>query len=384
MTNDGFFDLPLHVQKALMARLLGFQVLVPRRPLLESLSSYWIAEGLVNSICRLADAALDDMDDELSLESFLSRFLSDLKADADRLSPGAENVISEILSELTELVESFCVAPHDPLRELTDAVAQTAADFYQFYGVPVPSDLWDNAEPAFVFKRGCLALSFYPDIHVQAFTRFSSQDWRMAWVYLELTPIWFAPETIAALPRVMLHEYISHVPQGPYYAVREHPDAADSFAEGWMDYVAHCTHECALERRGPSEALGEYLIQTWVGSYREAGDRFNDARRSVPRFDSSAAERSLGTKVAELFHDELRRLVEAKALGSTASADELMYRLSFGLNASPVTNVTRRLFVHKLQLCLLRRSRSDVLVSSLKQWACGKLGIEDLVVRIPG
>lgn len=381
MTGDGLFSLPLHVQKALVGRLLGFQALAPQKALLQSHNAHLAGEVLSNSLCLLTDAALDDVDTEESLESFLEGLVRNVRAAVAPVLPRGGGTLTGVLDDFAELVDQFRASPYDPLQELADAAAHTAVNFYQFYDARVPSELWYHTTPAFKFVRGETSLSFDPAVHLQAYTQFDTRDWRSGWVVLTLVPRWFDADTIAALPRVLLHEYISHVPQGPYFAPREHPDAGDSFAEGWMDYVAHCVHQSALDREGLSEKLAEHLLLTWMNLYRTAAERFFAARCAVPAYDRTAAERCVGAAAALSLHVVLRRLAEASALQTTASADDVMYRLSFALNTSRLSNTRRRLFVMEIRKHALYASRSDVLINALNHWISGELEPEALVAR---
>lgn len=375
-------SLPLYVQKALVGRLLGFQAIAPRRVLLDSHDAHWAGDLLALSLCRLTDAALDDVDNEEPLELFLEGLVRDMRDTAALVMSDDREVIVAILDDLAELVGHFCASPYDPFRELADAAARTAADFYQFYGAGVPAELWDQTGPVFGFLRGKTELSFDPSVHLQVYTEFATEDWRPARVVLKLVPRWFDADTIASLPRALLHEYISHVPQGPYFAPRTHPDAADGFAEGWMDYIAHSVHQSTLDREGLADTLAKHLLLTWISLHRRAAERFYNARCAGSAQDRTAAERRLGATAAHDLHDELRRLVKTSALRTTVKADDLMYRLSFGLNSSRLSNAARRRFVTAVHLHTLRASRSDILVNALRNWELGNLELEDLVARV--
>ena len=268
--------------------------------LLDSHDAHWAGDLLALSLCRLTDAALDDVDSEEPLELFLEGLVRDMRDTAALVMSDDREVIAAILSDLAELVGNFRASPYDAFRELADAAARTAADFYQFYGAGVPAELWDQTTPVFSFLRGRTeGLSFDPSVYLQVSTEFATEDWRSARVILKLVPRWFDANTIATLPRALLHEYISHVPQGPYAAPRTHPDAADGFAEGWMDYVAHCVHQSTLDREGLADTLAKHLLLTWVSLHRQAAERYSSlvvqGRPATERLQSAAWERPLLT-----------------------------------------------------------------------------------------
>src|SRR5262249_54752118 len=154
--------------------------------------------------------------------------------------------------------------------------------------------------------------SFLSTIHVQLWTEFGIDDHPTAQVMVKIPPRWLDQETIAALPRSLLHEYVAHVPQGPHSERRLHPDAADMFAEGWMDYVAHCIFRAVMERRGPSLGLGVSLAPTWITLHEDAAERFFAARCALADGDRTAAVRHEGVAAARQLHDQLRQLTETK------------------------------------------------------------------------
>src|ERR1017187_6984419 len=367
-------SLPLHVQKAVLGRLLGFQALAPQLSLLESRGCLIAGRWLTQCIYRLTDTALDDVDGHEPLIPFLERLVAELEAEAEKLPLEVNDTVGGILRELAELVAAFGKSPEDPLRQLVTAVAQTAASFYQAFGAAVPEQLWDRAQPVISFCGGDVCLSFATEVHFQVLTRFDTEDTHSAGVSLKIAPRWLDAKTIATLPRALLHEYISHVPQGPYPDARKHPDADDGFAEGWMDYVAHRIHRTVLERQGPSNALGDYLVLTWLGLYDAAAERFFAAPCALRDHDPVPAARSEGAEAARQLHDLLRGLRE-----TSEHPDEALYRVSFGLNASELSSVKRRRVAAEIRRCLLRASQSDALVTALRQWAEGQIELEDFL-----
>ena len=372
-------SLPLYAQKAVLGRLLGFQALAPQLSLLESRGCLEAGGWLTACICRSTDTALGDVDNREPLVSFLERLVAELEAEAEKLPRDVNDTVGGILQELAELVGAFGKSHEDPLWQLITAVAQTAAGFYHAFGMAVPDEPWERVQPVISFLGGDASLSFAPTIHLQVSTKFGMKDTQSAEVCLKIAPRWLDPETIAALPRVLLHEYISHVSQGPYQDERAHPGPEDGFAEGWMDYVAHCVHRAVLQRRGPSNPLADYLALTWLGFYEATAERFFSARSALRGYDPAAAARSEGAKAARQLHDLLRGLKE-----TSDNPDEALYRFSFGLNVSGLSSVHRRLMVAQIRRCLLRASRSDALVPLLRQWAAGRIELEDLAASLLG
>ena len=372
---SGTPDLPLHAQRAVVGRLLGFQVLAPQFSRLQAQGYHDAAERLAERLRWITNEGLESFEGQETLGSFLANLASELQAEGSRLPEGARDAVTDVLREFSDLVRHFVSSPYDPLELLVAAVAQTAVDAYLDSEVPVPFTLWERTLAVVSFLGGPGGLSFEPDIHLQVRTQFSSDDPASGRVYLQIAPRWLDAKTIATLPRALLHEYISHVPQGPYSGDRLHPDTNDAFAEGWMDYIAHQIHRSALEH-GES-ALADYLPLTWTGLYDAAAERFFGSRCTLAYGDAAAAVRCEGAAAARQMHDLLRRLPE-----TAGRADEYLYRLSFGINASDLDCVSRRRVAAEVRRCLLLASHSDVLVMAIREWAVGKIKLGDFVGRL--
>jgi hypothetical protein len=329
------------------------------------------AARLSQSLCWLTNEMLDDPDSVQTLGEFLRNLVSRLNDEVRSVSDASRSAAQPVLEELGVLVAGYEAAPYDPLGKLTDAAARTAADYYQTFDAEVPDELWQSTFPRFSFVNGLIGLSFVSTIHVQLWTEFGIDDYPTAQVMVKIPPRWLDQETIAALPRSLLHEYVAHVPQGPHSGRRLHPDASDMFAEGWMDYIAHCIFKAVLERRGPSLELGDSLAPTWITLHEEAAERFFSGRCALADGDRTAAARREGAAAARQLHDLLRRLTATKD-----SADEYLYRLSLGLNVSQFGNVARARFAANVRLSLQRASRSDVLIAPLLEWATGRISSE--------
>ena len=365
--------LPLHAEKAITGRLLGFEVLAPNLSMLESQGHRDASARLRERLCWFTNEALDDPDDPEPIDLFLINLVGELQAEAAKLPAGTEENAAYALREFGTLVAAFTAAPYDPLERLVDSVSRIAADYYDAFQTTVPPSVWRSTRPVAAFLGRKVGLSFSPYVHFQIWTEFETKAQLSARVFIKLCPRWLDTETIAALPRALIHEYIAHVPQGPYLEGRTHPDANDGFAEGWMDYIAHNVYRSALERRGPSDSLSGYFVPNWMSFYADAAERFFAARCSLHDDDSTAATRFEGVAAARQLHDLLRRLPE-----TADQADEYLYRLSFGINSSKLDSLTRRRFAAEVRRCLLRASRSDLLVSGLREWVAGKIKIEDL------
>jgi hypothetical protein len=378
MIDEQHAQLPLHVQKAVVGRLLGFDVLAPELSGLELRGYKDAGARLGEVLCWFTNEALDDPDSDELLDSFLGRLVGKLEAEATSFhNAAARKAVAPILEEFATRVKAFRDRPYDPFMGMIKAVAQTTADYYSTYGATVPSLVWERTLLFLSFLGGKAGLSFAPDVHLQVRTEFSREDPLSAQVFFKIVPRWLDITTIATLPRALLHEYIAHVPQGPYIGVRVHPDADDAFAEGWMDYVAHYVHRSVLERQALTEALSDHLALTWANLYDTAAERFFGARCALQDSDPGAAARIEGAAAARQLHDLLRKLPETKC-----GADEHLYRLSFGLNASMLDSVSRRRVAAEVRRCLLRASRLDVLVMPLREWVAGRLTLEDLSVRL--
>jgi hypothetical protein len=365
--------LPLHAQKAVVGRLLGLEIIVPQRARLELQGFHDAVTRLESHLYWATNEALDDPDAKNRLDVFLRNVVKELYDEAARLSSTARTAVTQLVDELSVLVTDFCSAPYDPLERLANATAKTSAEFYQTYAAEVPDELWLHSVPVFEFLGGKKGLSFAPDVHLRIRTKFETNDPMASHVIFEVTPRWLDATTMATVPRVALHEYIAHVPQGPYSQTRSHPSPTDAFAEGWMDYLAHRVYRSVLEQRGPCQALFTCLVPAWLSLYERASERFFDARTELRDSDPAAAARSEGSQAARQLHDLFRGLPE-----TSEDPDTPLYRLSFALNCSSLSGVERQRIVAEIRANLASASVGYILVQALRDWATGKITLSDL------
>jgi hypothetical protein len=370
-------DIPPHAQKAIVGRFLGFQALAPNISTIESNGHRDTADRLRKNLCWITNESLDNPDSVQTLREFIESLPRRLNDEMHTASDASRSAVQPVFEELDVLVAGYVVAPYDPLGRLTDAAARTTADYYRAFDAKVPDELWQSTFPRFSFVSGQLGLSFFSTIHVKLWTEFGTGDYPTAQVMVMIPPRWLDQETIAALPRSLLHEYVAHVPQGPHEGRRLHPDAGDMFAEGWMDYIAHCVFKDVLKRTGPSLELGNSLAPAWIPLHEDAAERFFSARCALAEGDRTAASRCEGARAARQLHDLLRLLAATRD-----RADEYLYRLSFGLNVSPLGNVARARFAANVRLSLQRASRVDALTEPLLQWVNGDISSNDFFDQI--
>jgi hypothetical protein len=370
-------EIPSHARKAIIGRFLGFQALAPSFPTIESVGHRDAADRLNRSLCWITNGTLGEPDSVQTVGEFIASMPARLDDELRAMSGAARSAVQPALEEFALLVAGYVATPYDPLGRLTDAVARTAADYYRAFGATVPDELWQSTLPQSSWVNAEIGLSFFSAVHVQPWTEFGAGDHPAAQVMVKIPPRWLDQETIAALPRLLLHEYVAHVPQGPHKGRRLHPDPADMFAEGWMDYVAHRIFKAVLERTGPSPELGNALALAWIPMHEQAADRFFAARCSLSAGDRTAASRLLGAAAARQLHDLLRRLAATKD-----RADEHLYRLSFSLNVAPLDNLARAQFAANVRLSLLRSSRADLLIAPLIDWVHEDMSSNDFFERI--
>jgi hypothetical protein len=104
--------------KAILGRLLGFEVLASQKSLLGSQGYHDAATRLSESLCWFTNEAIDDPDSTESLDSFLVSLVEKMKLEAAQLQPASRNAVSHILDELESRVLSFCASPNDPVGDL--------------------------------------------------------------------------------------------------------------------------------------------------------------------------------------------------------------------------------------------------------------------------
>lgn len=369
-------DIPSHVRNAIVGRFLGFKALAPNILTIELDGDLGAAAHLIHELCWLTDKILNDRDSTQAPAELLRNLARRLNDEVCGLDDASRLAAQPVIEELSVLVAEYEETPYDPLKKLTDAAARTAADYYKTFAA-VPDELWQSTVPRFSWVNGEIGLSFVSTVHVQLWTEFGDYDYPTAQVVVKIAPRWLDLDTIAALPRSLLHEYVAHVPQGPHSGKRQHPDAGDMFAEGWMDYVAHLIFKEAMQRQEPSLELCVSPDPTWIDLHELAAERFFSARCEISYGDRLAALRYLGVAAARQLHALLRRLPATKG-----SPDEYLYRLSLGLNASQLSNVARARFAANVQLSMRLGSRSDVLIVPLCEWAAGNISSDEFFERV--
>jgi hypothetical protein len=144
-----------------------------------------------------------------------------------------------------------------------------------------------------------------------------------------------------------------------------------------MDYVAHWIFRNVQERRGPVAAFDGYLNPALSLSYDEAAESFFRARCKPHRQDSAWSGRRFGVEAGKLMHDLLRGLPE-----TDQDPDGYLYRMSFGLNASDLDDIRREQFVAQVHRYLPVGSRAVDLIRPVRQWAVGRVPLEDLYAEI--
>lgn len=361
---------------AIVGRFLGFQALVHHLPTIVLNGPRDTAARLTQSLCWLTNEILDDPDTTQTLGEFLRNLVSRLDDEVRGLNDAARAAAQPVIEEAGRLVAEYEAAPYDPLKKLADAAARAAADHYRKFAA-VPDELWQSTFPRFSWVNGETGLSFVSTIHVQLWTEFGNHDYPTARVMVKIAPRELDQETIAALPRSLLHEYVAHVPQGPHSGRRLHPDANDMFAEGWMDYIAHLIFKEAMQRQGPSIELSVSPDLTWIDLHEQAAERFFNARRAFTNSDRTAAARYLGAATARQLHLLLGRLRETQG-----SPDEYLYRLSLGLNVSHLSNAARKVFAANVQLSMQLASRADALIVPLREWAVGNISSDTFFEQV--
>jgi hypothetical protein len=367
--------LPLHAQKAVVGRMLGLQIIVPNEVDLHKHGFGRALDLLKQHLYLVTDRSLALPDADIGLGVFLTEIVRELRAVCAQLPVPEKLAIDQVLDELSAVVTAYCASPYDPLKRLTDAAARTSSDYYRSYGGEAPTSLWDKATSQFTFMGGEHGLSFAPHIHLRARTVFDARDPLASQVIYEVAPKRLDAMTIACLPRIAFHEYIAHVPQGPYARARSHPGPSDAFAEGWMDYIAHRIYRSVLEQKGPCEALFTCLVPTWQSIYEEASENFLAARTALRLGDAASAARNEGSEAARLLHRLFQGLRE-----TSADPDTPLYRLSFALNCSSLSNVQRRYIAAEFRADLLSAARAgkSKIVPVVKSWATGEISVGDL------
>ncbi|OJF14502.1 hypothetical protein [Couchioplanes caeruleus] len=341
--------LPLHVEKAVLARVLVFQVLDLHHAELAAAGYGTLWEEVRDRLCHSTVRQLEFCSAD-PLSSYLHRLAEELRSIMQSY-PGAdtEKVCTLLLDEIDRVLADAGRFPGDLLPAAFDKAVEEAFELYRAHGLPVSPDMLERITVRFDHQLGSLHSPL--PIQLTAVTCLHEEpgDPPSARVDVRVNAKLMDELTAFSLPYVLLHECVCHVFQGPWQGGRTSADPSSRFAEGWMDYVAFSVHQMLARSRHGGSGDPDLTMTPRAAAQEEAADTVHKARYAKNVEDRAWAQRALGVRAAHNMRSLLERLPEARAdpLGA-------FVQLSVHLNASPIDNQQRDLFVAGVSKATLR------------------------------
>jgi hypothetical protein len=184
----------------------------------------WVKLVWLDLVTRIEEFAELDLDDDAAVQRVVTAWDDRLLDTLGRTPLEAE--ARQLLGELRELVRRAHGA--DPFLRIFTGVTARAQALYQ--------EGWRSA------ALGVAHLGEHPRQNGDPYALTAATPWRpnapVAEVELRIQPDLFGPAAFAAVPMLLIHECICHVP------ARQDRAANDStFAEGLLDWVAYLYHD---------------------------------------------------------------------------------------------------------------------------------------------
>jgi hypothetical protein len=371
---------PLHVQKAVVGRLLVYRALDLYHAEVEA-AGYGLLWGEVRARMQASTARqLEFRRSAQSLWEYLGQLAAELRSallpfpDAD-----AEAVCTPLLDEIDRILARAGELRRDLLRDAFERAMQIAAAEYGRHGLRVPPAMLERVSVS--FDHQATPLTHALPIHLSATTHLRDPPGGpTALVEVVVTPTLVDEPTAFALPYVLLHECLCHVLQGPWEQGRLQADADSRFAEGWMDVAAYLLHQGLPAAAAGVEAI-DLMATPRPLAQREAAHDAHTARHAPGRDDRARtdrawAHRALGKQAANGMLTVLAALPETRSDPTTP-----FMRLSLALNAASVDNHQRDYFATAVYKSTSRESSRHRLVALVRDYLeCGD--VQRLVGRV--
>ncbi|GAB1646157.1 hypothetical protein [Krasilnikovia sp. MM14-A1259] len=341
-------SLPAHVEKAVWARSLVFQMLDLHHVQIEA-AGYGLLWTAIRERLLHSTAAQVEFSPAGSLGSYLSQLGAEIRASISFPDPDAERTCIPLLDEIDRVLAEAGRYDEDLLWAAFDDAMRAAAELYRRHGVDVPQDVVKRVSVTFGHQG--MPLQAELPIQLTATTYLDDPpEGPSARVDVVINPGELDELTVFSLPYVLLHECVCHVLQGPWEAGRSQPDAADRFAEGWMDVAAYLAHRM-LDHPWRGDTPGPDLLASPRATARlEAAEKVHRARHQRTPHGRAWAQRAVGAQAAQNMVALLAKLPEART-----DPEAVFVRLSIRLNTSTISNKQRECFVGRVYKATLGR-----------------------------
>jgi hypothetical protein len=239
-----------------------------------------------------------------------------------------------------EETDDTLVAAHgmclEELHNWFDAVQATVTTYYETFA----GDVLAKCEQAQVRLSTAFTIGIPHQLNHDRWlggeVRHRGGDPRETDVRVLFQPKHFDGSSRDALPYVLFHECVCHVPQGlcANSQGRVSPRDADMFAEGWMDFAARQVLEDCLHRTTGVASHFASMGLALSDQHKREGELFADARENHSDSESVASvvvagARRYGGKAAAKLLQILQDITEDRP-----EALRRFFRLTFALNLS--------------------------------------------------
>jgi hypothetical protein len=364
--------LPLHVQKAVLGRLLVYKALDLHHAELDAAGHGLLWSAIRNRLEGSTARQLRYARDDQSVWSYLEGLAAELQAAPLPFpSDDAKRACTALLDQIDGLVRQACEMKRDLLLDAFWLAKELACGAYRQHDQRVPAELSERISisldhQASPFRHGL-------PIHLTASTELRDESLpQSAVVNVVVIPEALDERTAFALPYVLLHECLCHALQGPWNHQRVQADANSRFAEGWMDVAAFRLHQSMdpVVHRMPTVDL---MAAPRLTAQLEAASDVHKARHSPSSIDRAWSHRVIGRDAAERMFDLISRLPESKG-----DAAKPFMHLSLALNVSTIDNDERDHFVSMVHRLTLRPSLEHRLVPLVRDYL-GDRNVQGLV-----
>ena len=339
MPEDG---LPANVSKVIALKWIAFHVLEP----------FWgaaraDAEPLHDALCLLNRLCRNELKTEAhqgSCQEWLT--LAASKLEEASLAKDATPICRVALNRLASRLRSPGDITQFAINRLMDEALAASAAAYETHGHSLPTDLVASTVQRLTWT------SESPTLNGTIFGGGSAQTWFREWpqtiVELELMPRKLDAETIAALPYVLVHEFVCHALQGPWSHDRISSDESSQFSEGWMDHVAFRILKRVLWSREVASRLDVRLSKVHVEAAALAVHKSRAEWKPLSEIDLSWAGRHLGIVTAHAVVESLFGLTD-----SEERALDLFVAASIRLNVAALRPTRRDSWVMLAHSCVV-------------------------------
>jgi hypothetical protein len=300
--------------------------------------------GTWKSLCgRLHESTDSELDEPSScgVDDFLDDVVDNLATVRPRNAKAAA-ACKRVVHDARRMAAEHRRAPFDPLLRDFETARDAAVDFYALAGIAVPTGLSDGLRLEVLCAETPQHGMNLEYVTSGAAVLYASGP--RARIELTLVPRQLDWNSCLSVPYVLMHELVSHAFVGPWDPETRARDSAwPTFAEGWMDVIAHQVLAAALAPSGPLSAYGARF--RYEMERERVARRYHDARFSSAS-SGEHLQRQLGRTALDRLFAVLKRRPESRSDPQLA-----LWRFSAALNTSAMPQLER----HELMYALVHK-----------------------------